>query len=69
MAQPSITPMEVDEVRVTTVVDNSIDMLMSSSDVAERYLLGPKWLPVMSAFENPFERQQPVSGPSTGSRP
>ena len=41
MAQPYVTPAEVDEVRVTTIVDNSIDVLMASTEVAERYLMGP----------------------------
>ena len=43
-----IAPIEVDEVRVTTVVDNTIDVLMVSTDVAERYMLGPKWLSIVS---------------------
>ncbi len=48
MTQSYIIPAEVDEVRVTTVVDNTIDVLMASTDVAERYMLGPKWLPTVS---------------------
>ena len=50
MAQPRVTPMEVDEVRVTTVVDNTIDVLMASADVAQRYFLSPKWLPIVSSL-------------------
>ena len=38
MAQSYVTPVEVDEVRVTTVVDNTIDVLMASTEVAERSL-------------------------------
>ena len=48
MAQSYIIPAEVDEVRVTTVVDGVIDVLMAGTDVAERYMLGPKWLPIVS---------------------
>ena len=57
MAQPYVTPVEVDEVRVTTIVDNTIDVLMASTEVAERYVMGPKWLPVLAGRENLFERQ------------
>ena len=61
MAQPYVTPVEVDEVRVTTIVDNSVDILMASTEVAERYLMGPRWLPVMAGRENPFERQPAIA--------
>ncbi len=33
MSQTKITPPEVDEVRVSVIVDNSFDMLMVSSDI------------------------------------
>src|SRR5688572_655718 len=42
---------EVDEVKVTTVMDNSIDVLLTSTEVAKRVRLGP----------NLFERPQPVA--------
>ena len=61
MAQPYVTPVEVDEVRVTTIVDNSIDVLMASTEVAERYLMGPEWLPVMAGRANPFEPQPAIA--------
>ena len=61
MAQPYVTPAEVDEVRVTTIVDNSIDLLMAGTQVAERYFMGPKWLPVMAGRESPFERQPAIA--------
>ena len=54
MAQSYIIPAEVDEVRVTTVVDGVIDVLMAGTDVAERYMLGPKWLPVVGSNPNPL---------------
>ena len=56
-----LVPLEVDEVRITTVVDNSIDMLMASDDVAQRYILGPKWLPIVSALPNPLGRGHPIA--------
>ena len=42
MAQSHVIPAEVDEVRVTTVVDGVIDVLMAETEVAERCMLGPK---------------------------
>ncbi len=42
---------EVDEVKVTIVMDNSIDLLMSGSEVAQRMDLGP----------NPFEKPTPIA--------
>jgi 7,8-dihydropterin-6-yl-methyl-4-(beta-D-ribofuranosyl)aminobenzene 5'-phosphate synthase len=41
----------VDEVQITTIMDNSLDMLMAGNEVARRIALGP----------NPFERQQPIA--------
>ena len=54
MTQSHIIPAEVDEVRVTTVVDGVIDVLMAGSEVAERYMLGPKWLPAVGSNPNPL---------------
>ena len=59
MASPYVNPVEVDEVRVTIIVDNSIDVLLPSSEVAERFLMGPKWLQVMAGRENPFGLSRP----------
>jgi 7,8-dihydropterin-6-yl-methyl-4-(beta-D-ribofuranosyl)aminobenzene 5'-phosphate synthase len=42
---------KVDEVKITVVMDNSIDLLMASSDVAKRFPLAP----------NQFERVQPMA--------
>jgi len=39
---------------VTTVVDGVIDVLMAGTEVAERYMLGPKWLPVVGSSPNPL---------------
>ncbi len=51
MARPPIALREVDEARVTLVMDNSIDLLMAGTEVARRFPLGP----------NPFERPQPMA--------
>jgi 7,8-dihydropterin-6-yl-methyl-4-(beta-D-ribofuranosyl)aminobenzene 5'-phosphate synthase len=48
---PRIALPEVDGVQVTLVMDNTIDALMASTDVARRLPLGP----------NPFERPQPMA--------
>lgn len=41
----------VDEVQITTIVDNTIDILMAGSEVAHRFALGL----------NPFERELPTA--------
>lgn len=51
MSHPIIALQEVDSVDVKIIMDNTIDMLMTSTDVAKRARLGP----------NPFERQLPVA--------
>jgi 7,8-dihydropterin-6-yl-methyl-4-(beta-D-ribofuranosyl)aminobenzene 5'-phosphate synthase len=47
----NLTLPEVDQVNITLIVDNSVDLLMTSSDVAKRFKLGA----------NPFERQLPIA--------
>src|SRR5690242_4013008 len=51
MPHPTIPLREVDSVDVKILMDNTFDMLMTSTDVAKRARLGP----------NPFERQLPVA--------
>jgi 7,8-dihydropterin-6-yl-methyl-4-(beta-D-ribofuranosyl)aminobenzene 5'-phosphate synthase len=51
MPQETIPLLPVDQVKITTIMDNSIDLLMTSTEVAKRLRLGP----------NPFERPQPVA--------
>lgn len=53
MSRPSLPLTAVDEVKLSIVMDNSIDLLMADTDVAKRVLprLGP----------NPFERPQPFA--------
>jgi len=46
-----ITPLDVDQVRISVVLDNTIDLLMSSTDIAKRLPLGP----------NPFEKSLPIA--------
>jgi 7,8-dihydropterin-6-yl-methyl-4-(beta-D-ribofuranosyl)aminobenzene 5'-phosphate synthase len=48
---PSISLPEVDEARISIIMDNSLDVLMAGNEVAKRLPLGP----------NPFERQQPTA--------
>lgn len=47
MAQTT-APLEVDQASISIIVDNTFDMLMASSDVAKRFVLGPH------PFENPL---------------
>jgi 7,8-dihydropterin-6-yl-methyl-4-(beta-D-ribofuranosyl)aminobenzene 5'-phosphate synthase len=47
----TISPLAVDEASVSIIMDNSIDVLMASTEVARRFPLGP----------NPFERPQPMA--------
>jgi 7,8-dihydropterin-6-yl-methyl-4-(beta-D-ribofuranosyl)aminobenzene 5'-phosphate synthase len=46
-----IAPSAVDQATISIVMDNSIDLLMASSDVARRLPLGP----------NPFEKPLPIA--------
>ena len=59
MARATIALPEVDEVKVTTIVDNTIDLLMASTEVAQRFPMSPRWLPSFSASPNPFDRALP----------
>lgn len=47
----TIAPLEVDQVTISIIMDNSIDLLMASTDIAKRMPLGP----------NPFRRPLPVA--------
>ena len=50
MAQ-TIAPLEVDQASISIVMDNSFDLLMTNTDVARRFPLGP----------NPFEKPLPMA--------
>jgi 7,8-dihydropterin-6-yl-methyl-4-(beta-D-ribofuranosyl)aminobenzene 5'-phosphate synthase len=43
MPDPRVSLREVDEARVTIVVDNSVDVLLPSTPVAQRFALRPDW--------------------------
>jgi len=47
----TIQPEAVDQVSISIVMDNSIDILMTNTEVANRFPLGP----------NPFEKPQPIA--------
>ena len=51
MAQPTVPLREADAVRITVVTDNSIDVLLAGSEVAQRFPLVP----------NLFERPLPIA--------
>jgi hypothetical protein len=44
MTSPKISLPAVDEARITLVMDNSLDLLIPSSEVAQRFIFSPKWL-------------------------
>ncbi len=50
-AKSTISLAPVDEVKIRIIMDNAIDLLMTSNDVAKRYPLG----------ENPFEHPLPMA--------
>ncbi|HVB22834.1 MAG TPA: MBL fold metallo-hydrolase [Ktedonobacteraceae bacterium] len=51
MSSTTLPLQPVDEVQIMTIMDNSFDMLMTSTEVAKRARLGP----------NPFERPMPIA--------
>ncbi len=51
MAQAPIAPAEVEDVRLTVIMDNSIDVLMANTEVAQRWKLG----------SDPFNHPQPMA--------
>jgi len=51
MSQETISLLPVDHVEIMIIMDNSIDELMTSTDVAKRIRLGP----------HPFDRPHPVA--------
>ena len=51
MLQETVSLQPVDQVKITIILDNTIDLLMTNTEVARRIQLGP----------NPFERPQPVA--------
>ena len=51
MSQMTISLPEVDEAKIKLIMDNSVDLLVASTDVARRFPLGP----------NPFDRPLPMA--------
>lgn len=52
---------EVDEVKITLLMDNSLDLLIPGSPVAERFFLSPKWLEKFSPNPNLFDAPLPYA--------
>jgi 7,8-dihydropterin-6-yl-methyl-4-(beta-D-ribofuranosyl)aminobenzene 5'-phosphate synthase len=52
MKQKNILLLGVDEVKITLVMDNSLDLLIPSSEIAQRYFFSPKWLKQFKAKSN-----------------
>lgn len=52
---------QVDEVRITLIMDNSLDLLIPSSDIAARFIFSPKWLEKFSANDNLFDAPLPYA--------
>jgi 7,8-dihydropterin-6-yl-methyl-4-(beta-D-ribofuranosyl)aminobenzene 5'-phosphate synthase len=51
----------IDEVKITLVMDNSLDLLLPSSEIAQRYLFNPKWLEKFQAKPNLFDAPLPYA--------
>lgn len=51
MMRERLPLLEVDSVRITTILDNSVDLLMSNTEIASRFVLGA----------HPFEHALPVA--------
>lgn len=52
MSQKHISLHGVDEVKITLIMDNSLDLLIPSSEVAQRYFFSPRWLEQFKAKPN-----------------
>lgn len=51
MTQSKITLPEVEEMKIKIIMDNSVDLLMSSTEIVHRFPIGP----------NPFDRPLPIA--------
>jgi 7,8-dihydropterin-6-yl-methyl-4-(beta-D-ribofuranosyl)aminobenzene 5'-phosphate synthase len=61
MAHSTISLPEVNEVKITLVMDNSLDLLIPSSEVAERFIFSDRWLAKFSANPNVFDTPLPYA--------
>jgi 7,8-dihydropterin-6-yl-methyl-4-(beta-D-ribofuranosyl)aminobenzene 5'-phosphate synthase len=61
MEPPQIQLPPVDEAHITLVMDNSIDLLMPSSQIAQRFMFSPKWLEKVQAKSSMMEGPLPYA--------
>jgi 7,8-dihydropterin-6-yl-methyl-4-(beta-D-ribofuranosyl)aminobenzene 5'-phosphate synthase len=61
MTHPTISLSEVNEVKITLVMDNSLDLLIPSSEIAERFIFSDRWLAKFSANPNAFDTPLPYA--------
>lgn len=61
MTQKTIPLPDVDEVKVTLLMDNSLDLLIPSIEVAERFIFSPKWLTKFNGNPNIFDAPLPYA--------
>ena len=61
MTHSTISLPEVNEVKITLVMDNSLDLLIPSSEIAERFIFSDRWLAKFSANPNAFDRPLPYA--------
>lgn len=61
MNHNKINLLGVDEVKITLVMDNSLDLLIPSSEIAQRYLFSPRWLKQFKAKPNVFAPPLPYA--------
>ena len=61
MTQTTIPLPEMNEVKVTLLMDNSLDLLIPSSEVAERFIFSPRWLTKFNANPNIFDAPLPYA--------
>lgn len=61
MTTQSISLPAVDEAKITLVMDNSLDLLIPSSEIAQRYIFSPYWLEKFKARSNLLEAPLPYA--------
>ena len=61
LTMPTIPLPAVNEVQITLIMDNSLDLLIPSSEVAERFIFSPRWLEKFSAHPNAFDSPLPYA--------
>ena len=61
MASQILSLPAVDEVKITLVMDNSLDILIPSSEIAQRYIFSPYWLDQFKAKPNALSGPLPYA--------